>query len=72
MSLGNYAMIANDDIEVFNTIYADEHFTYPGYYFIKVVPTVRCEIGMFYDSNTQIFYYDREFTKLEPGDKEDE
>lgn len=61
---GSYAMIAVGDIKVFNTIIANPDFTYDGYYFIKILTDVFCQIGMYYNVNDGLFYDDDTFTTV--------
>lgn len=60
----NYAMIADGETRVFNTIIADPTFTYEGYYFILIETGVFCETGDYYNSADGKFYIDAEFTEV--------
>jgi len=66
----NLAMIADDDIEVMNTIVAEnEEFKMSGYYFVPISDKP-CQIGMFYNKKDGRFYFDKGF-KLTSNPVED-
>ncbi len=62
--MGNYAMIAESEIKVFNTIVADDGFSLDGYYFIPIQPGVFCQAGMYYNEADDLFYDDDAFTTI--------
>jgi len=66
----NLAMIPDDDIEVLNTIIAEnEEFKIAGYYFIPTSDMQR-QVGMFYNKKDGLFYFDKGF-KLTSNPVED-
>jgi len=66
----NLAMIPDDDIEVLNTIIAEnEEFKIAGYYFIPISDK-QCQVGMFYNKKDGLFYFDKGF-KLTSNPVED-
>jgi len=55
------AMIADGDIEVLNTIVAEnDDFKMSGYYFVPIADKP-CQIGMFYNKKNSVFYFDKGF-----------
>lgn len=57
----NLAMIADGDIEVQNTIVAENSgFEMSGYYFVTIADK-QCQIGMFFNKKDGLFYFDKGF-----------
>lgn len=63
-AVGNYALIKNKTIYVENIIVANDDFYLEGYYTIRYGAEVFCEIGMYYNKNSNLFYDDPEFTAI--------
>ena len=60
----NYAMIRSGTCKVITTVFVPPSFSAKGFTFIKVEDGVICESGMYYNSETGLFYDDEAFTSI--------
>lgn len=65
-SAKRFALIKSGDIQVNNTIQADEGLFIKGYVLQEVEADVFCEPGMFYNSEDGLYYQEKEFETILP------
>ncbi len=63
-SAKRFALIKSGNIQVNNTIQADEGLVIKGYLLQEIQADVFCEPGMFYNVSDGLYYQEREFLTI--------